>query len=418
MRKLITFLGVLSSNAQPVGYRHHGQIYEGLVFAEALQQFCPHDMMLLCVTQGAKEKTLPLVRERTKVLDDPRVHIIDIPTGLDSEQMWDTFKTIVDHVNDDDCVMFDITHGLRSISFLVFLFAAYLKSAKNVHIDAIYYGALDLRNQTSDSVAPVIDLSEFSAMLDWLMATNQFVRNGDGSDLAGLIRAGKPAASPLSAELANPVLRDQMENMAGVIEQMSLALSLARPLETMQRASALRARLQNAGSSIARQALPFAVLADKVGSAYTPFALLDPLAEQNLKVDLRLQLGMLKWYIDKRAYVQAATLGRELVVSLVAYGLGKDQITDLKGVREPVEEALNQYSGKRSLCSTPYTDDDIRKIDANRTLVALWKDLRYLRNDLAHVGMNQKGVAAALLVDRLRGLYPRIESFAFSVLDN
>ena len=416
MIKLITFLGVLNDRATAVRYRHHDQVYEGLVFAEALQVFCPHDMMLLCVTQSARETTLPLLRQRTHVLDDPRVRVVDIPTGEDSDQIWATFKTIVDNVNEDDHVKFDITHGLRSISFMVFLFAAYLKSAKNVSIDAIYYGALDLRSSNKEGVAPVIDLSEFSAMLDWIMATNQFVRNGDGSDLASLIRTGEPVSSPLINDPANHMLRDQMESMAGVIEQMSWALALARPIETMERASALRMRLKLAGTAVAERAQPFAVLMDKVRTAYAPFALLNPLAPANLKTDLRLQLDMFKWYVDKRAFVQAAALGRELVVSLVAFGLGENNIDDLFNVRQPVENALNNYRGIRDEKETPYTVDDMRKVDVTGQLATLWSDLIDIRNDLAHVGMSTKRDSAASLIDRLKNLYPRIEAYTFDIL--
>lgn len=153
MRKIITFLG--DRGALQTTYSYNGNLYVGGVFAEALRQFCQYDTMLVCVTEKAKENTWSVL----EALADPCIKPIDIPTGRTTDEMWQTFKIITEYVDENDRVIFDITHGLRSLPFLVFLFAAYLKAAKNVTIEAIYYGALELGNSRNGIPAPVIDLS-------------------------------------------------------------------------------------------------------------------------------------------------------------------------------------------------------------------------------------------------------------------
>ena len=106
--------------------------------------------MLVCVTEEAKRQNWGVLEG----LDDPRIQSIDIPIGRDIAEMWQTFEIIACHIAEGDRVTFDITHGLRSLPFLVFLFAAYLKEAKNVVIDAIYYGALELGNSRSEPPIP------------------------------------------------------------------------------------------------------------------------------------------------------------------------------------------------------------------------------------------------------------------------
>ena len=167
--KIITFLG---KYPRETIYSHSARTYKGQVFAEALHQFCEYDTMLVCVTEEAKATTWPLL----EALRDERIKPIDIPTGRTTEEMWETFKIITQYVDEDDRVIFDITHGLRSLPFLVFLFAAYLKAAKNVTIAAIYYGAPELSDTPNNVPAPVIDLSEFVSMIDWITATNQFTQ--------------------------------------------------------------------------------------------------------------------------------------------------------------------------------------------------------------------------------------------------
>ncbi|MEH2317191.1 TIGR02221 family CRISPR-associated protein [Nostoc sp.] len=195
MKQIITFLGL---NAKETIYSFEGKNYKGNVFAEALRQFCDYDSMLVCVTIEAKNKTFPVLNS----LEDERIQAVAIPNGETTEEMWETFKIITDKVNDNDSVVFDITHGLRSLPFLVFLFAAYLKAAKNVTIDAIYYGAWELGN-SNNGIAPVIDLSEFIVMLDWLTATERFVEIGDGQALANLLKSAIPSGIELRDNLGS-----------------------------------------------------------------------------------------------------------------------------------------------------------------------------------------------------------------------
>ena len=141
------------------------------------------------MTDDAEEKVWKKLRSEGKareLMEDDRVQALPIKTGNDTGEMWDIFMTIAGEIEAEETVIFDITHGLRSLPFLVFLFAAYLKSAKGVKIRGIYYGALEL---SKDNVTPVINLSEFVEMLDWLGASERFIEMGDGSALAELLKS-------------------------------------------------------------------------------------------------------------------------------------------------------------------------------------------------------------------------------------
>ncbi|MCY7386242.1 MAG: TIGR02221 family CRISPR-associated protein [Microcoleus sp. CAN_BIN18] len=410
--KIITFLGKYTSQTS---YSYKDQHYVGEVFAQALRQFCEYDTMLVCVTKEAKEKTWPVL----EALQDPRIQAVDIPTGRTTEEMWETFKTITQYVDEGDFVIFDITHGLRSLPFLVFLFAAYLKAAKNVTIKAIYYGALELSDRNSNLPAPVIDLSEFVSMIDWLTATTRFVEMGDGQALASLLKSAIPSSVELRDDPSTRPIKDNLKKSAEAIENISLALSVTRPIETMRSATELEEILKQAAPSFADRAKPFSLLSDKVVQEYGQFALPNPTDEATFSENLLLQFQMVKWYIDRNQLVQAVTLGREWLVSILALRFDEPMFDHPKG-RKYVEAALNNAVEKNKPNPRPPLDsrcnEKFAALPEADELASVWNQMTELRNDIAHVGMNLKPQDAAKLKKKASSLYPRLQKLGESLL--
>lgn len=414
--KIITFLGKYrSKNGIKTTYLYKDLPYEGEVFAEALRKFCEYDIMLVCVTEEAKKNTWAVL----EALKDERIKPIDIPTGRNTEEMWETFKLITQHVNDGDCIIFDITHGLRSLPFLVFLFAAYLKAAKNVTIQAIYYGALELGDTNEGIPAPVIDLSEFVSMIDWLTATTRFVEIGDGQALASLLKSAIPSSIELRDIPSTRPIKDNLKKSAEAIENISLALSVTRPIETMRSATELEEILKQAAPSFAERAKPFSLLSDKVVQEYGQFALGNPTDESTFSENLRLQFQMVKWYIDRNQLVQAITLAREWLVSILALRFDEPMFDHENG-RKFVEAALNNAVERNKPHPRPPLDsrcnEKFAALPEADELASVWNQMTELRNDIAHVGMNLKPQDAAKLKKKASSLYPRVQKLGESLL--
>lgn len=411
MKQIITFLGL---NAKETIYSFEGKNYKGNVFAEALRQFCDYDSMLVCVTSEAKNKTFPVLNS----LGDERIQAVAIPNGETTEEMWETFKIITDKVNDNDSVVFDITHGLRSLPFLVFLFAAYLKAAKNVTIDAIYYGAWELGN-SNNGIAPVIDLSEFIGMLDWLTATERFVEIGDGQALANLLKSAIPSGVELRDNLGSRPLRNQLNKAAEAIESISLALNVTRPIETMKSATQLEETLKQAALSFDQRAKPFSLLVERVIKEYGQFALEDPTDKAALAENLWLQLQMINWYIQRDRVVQAVTLAREWLISVLVLRFGELMFDPKKG-RKPVEDTINNAVEKGRSSPRPITpsrcDEQFAALPEADELVKVWSKMTELRNDIAHVGMNLNPQTALKLKQTAVSLYPQLEKLGQQLL--
>jgi CRISPR-associated DxTHG motif protein len=345
--------------------------------------------MLVFVTPEAREKAYPTLA----ALSDPRIEAVDIPRGETSDGMWQIFNRLVEQIHTGDVVIFDITHGLRSIPFLMFLAAAYLRSAKDVTIRSILYGALELRGPNEP--APVIDLSEFVSLLDWLAATNLFIKTGNATDLA--TELGRMEA-PTFKELA-----DTVEAIAG-------GLHLLRPFDTSLAAATLTERL---GAIKPEQSPPFAVLSDYIAGFYSQFG---QAGQSDPRAHLGYQLKMINWYHHRSQVVHTLSLSREWVISLLCWHFDVDALN--KGERDEMELLLNGGVIKRG-------NEVIRESKYNRVwstvpdgkrLRRLWGGqpchLANLRNDVLHAGFRPDPSPPGEVLTQTRQIVEEINQIA------
>jgi len=296
MHKIITFLGI---HPQTARYNWQGTAYEGQVFAQALSQFWDFDVMLVLTTAGAEKNSWPVVAS----MNDPRIRKISIPDGNSTDQMWQIFDLVIENVEEGDTVTFDITHAFRSLPFLAFMFAAYLKTARQVKIKAVLYGALEMSRETGE--APVLDLTEFISMLDWITATEQFVQTGDARRLSGLLE--EHANGKESSKTAAQTLRD-----------VSRAAFLCQPFSLMDSASQIEPDLRKAASDFSGTSRPFWVLSETIIQNFSGFA---QHGQRDILNTLKIEYQLIEWYFEHGQLIQALALAREWMIDLVGYRL-------------------------------------------------------------------------------------------------
>ena len=148
--------------------------------------------MKVFVTEKAREMHWePFQRLAEDYVDN--LEAVEIPDGADENELWSLFQAVVDAVDVQEEVIFDITHGFRSLPFLSLLAVAYLRQIKQIELRAILYGNFEARDRSVEPHrTPVIDLSRFVSLFDWMTAADRFIRFGDASDLARHLRAEKP----------------------------------------------------------------------------------------------------------------------------------------------------------------------------------------------------------------------------------
>jgi len=405
--KLITFLGI--ANYQTTTYVWQGREHTTRFFPDAAAYFLRPEQTLVCATPTV-EKHANLI-ELTSKLADANVNykVVPIPEGHSEADLWRIFDALTNVVDEGETVAFDVTHSFRSLPFLSFLAVAYLQAAKQVKVERVLYGAFEAHDNNNHS--PVFDLTPFVTLLDWLTATTRFVETGDGQALANLLRAGMPPGIQMRDDLAARTLGQNLKTAADAIQSVSLALRVARPLETMQSAAQLAETLEQAMPGIQKRAKPFQVLAEKVAQEYGQFAVENPTDEKMLRDSLRRQLRMIEWYIKRRHVVQAATLAREWIVSALCLCFGEPMF-DYEGGRKHVEGALNNAVERRKENPRPIypsrCDVSLEGLANVDLLARLWGQMTELRNDIAHVGMKLSPKPAALLKQKVETMYPQL----------
>jgi len=420
MRKIITFLGTnipvdRENNVKAkTSYVYNDERYEGYVFPQALMQFVEFDKMLVFLTSEAKESTWPVLA----ALNDSRIESIDIPIGETTAEMWGIFDQIIGQVNEGDSVIFDITHGLRSIPFLMFLFAAFLKSARGVTIEAVYYGAFELGDPLTGVPAPIFDLSEFINMLDWLTAANRFVETGDGHLLSEMLRDEMPPGLQMRTDLNVRKIGGHLKHSADEIDRISNALLMTRPVEVMSSGAKISATLQEANKTLEKEARPFMVLGEKIEQTYSRFGLENSLKTENIKHHLTKSIDLIEWYLNHQQASNACLLMREWMVSAVMTVLELLPL-DIRKKRIFAENVLNEEANKlRNLEEEKYPDDSskLNQLDSPLQFIKFWQKITSIRNDNAHCGYRRSAKSAGALIDDANNYYDEFKTIAVDIL--
>ncbi len=389
--KAISFLGI--ARYQTTTYVHGDQSCETRFFAEALLHFYPDlEELLLFVTPTAREhENFATVKQ----LIGDRLHPVDIPEGHSEAELWEIFAALTLAVGEGEKVVFDITNSFRSLPFLVFLAAAFLRRARDVDVAAVLYGAYEAKSAANRS--PVFDLSPFVKLLDWLTATDQFVHTGDARFLAALL--GKAGANRLAAQQ---------------LESLSLAMMLCRPLEVMSEAGKLGAALDQLAINSGPAGQPFALLADRIQEEYAGRALEN--ATEDVRASLTQQLSLIRWYLDHNQTIQAATLAREWLVTGVGWRLQRGFLLSV-GERGAIERAI---SGLVKVRHNQIGEDELspegleaRTLAERDHIENVWNSLYQVRNDLDHGGMSRGRMPAATLSRKVRDeIWPLLTALA------
>ncbi len=412
--KAFTFLG--RGKLYESIYTYDEQFCKTRFFAEALVSFFEPDTLVVLTTDKASQESVSETDKTDRLaaiqnLLDGKTEVIPvtIPEGESENQLWEIFNTVVSEIQDEDRVLFDITHGFRSLPFLTFLALAYVRNVKrNVEIERVVYGAYEAVER-DNPYKPVFDLTPFIGLLDWIGAVSVFQQTGNAQTIAKLIAdaQNRPYRLRLSGDLPT-----RLQSLARGLSNLSDALLTNRILETQTAAANLATQLDKAKPEVDEWAKPFDVLLNQMRRTYQPLALQNPETPENRRESLIGQYHQIKWYIQNQQYLQAITLAREWLISFGCYQLNRDWIRERRKVEEMMGECGRAKREKRALPNLP-----IINIKHGVKSIELFNDLHNLRNDLAHCGMRSNPISAnraiiqvEKIVERLNDLVRDIQS--------
>lgn len=153
-----------------------------------------------------------------------------IPYARNEDEQVAILQALASNLSKGEKVVLDVTHGFRHLPMLALVAARYLARVKQVQVEEVYYGALEM----SDSQGtPVLALGSMLQMLDWVEALATYDKDGDYGVFAPLLQAdgmdGKQAAvlrqaafyertgNPVQASQKLRSVFDSVSNHAGAL---------------------------------------------------------------------------------------------------------------------------------------------------------------------------------------------------------
>jgi len=295
---------------------------------------------------------------------------VNIRDGRNSEEIWQIFDVIAEVVPENAQLYIDITHGLRHLPMLLVMAAAYLRAAKNVTIRSISYGAFELgKRDANDSrvvvECDVFELLPFVELFDWASAAKMFQETGNASQLAYLLRS-------TGARLGEEA-REQINSVAQQLDEVNLALEVARPEEAMQKADSVKQAIEASAERIQTYAKPFGLLKGLIEDAFRRISLPRP---GSIGDRLRVQRELIAWYFERGRIALATILTREWMISSEMRRRGEQEIFQ-HGRRQAIADQLSQK---------PPADAS----EGDRRRHNLWIMLRDVRNQIAHAAQSEQ----------------------------
>ena len=392
--KALTFLGAAEAH-QTTYIMPDGREHAAPYFGVALARFYPDSDMKVLVTDKAREMHWARFRRQAEDYVD-KLEAVEIPDGADENELWSLFQTVVDTVAEREEVIFDITHGYRSLPFLSLLAVAYLRQIKQIDLRAVFYGNFEARDRSVEPQrTPVIDLSDFVSLFDWMTAADRFVRFGDATDLAERLRAAKPDQNQQPDSLPEVITADMLRKaetvpnrsqqanrlarVANSLEKVSKALRLIRPNEAMDASANLERQLSDpvVTYSIESNARPFVLLTESIKKEYKRLALSSSHQREQPVSALNYERDMVNWLLEHQQYAQAMAIAREWIPSWVMLHMKIYDFAD----RYQRDRAVAILSGS--------IDCPIDQIEEARNI---YEKLRRVRNDLLHAGKSSEAL--------------------------
>ncbi|MFB8790759.1 MAG: TIGR02221 family CRISPR-associated protein [Potamolinea sp.] len=407
--KAISFLGLNkyedTTYLNPLG---SGE-YKTPFFQEALVEFYKPETLYVLLTKtvetvpprGATETNWEALKKRLEGKVDLQP-VFNVPEAHSTADIWKLFEMLTNCLQEGDRVIFDITHSFRSLPVLALIAISYLRVVRSVKIEGLIYGAFEAKNKETNET-PTFDLLPMVSLLEWTTATDQFIKTGNGQALASLLHSSD----------------SQTENLAKSIDGIAQGLQLLRPVDVMREAALLPNHIAEATPIISQSVPPFVSLLKRVEKDYGKFGLKNSTDYENCpQASLLRQLEMVEWYTQKGQIVQALSLAREWLPSLLCYHFKLDPLDKVK--REEMELLLTGGKIKdkdgKIIKESRYLNEWSNISKKNRKqLNNLWGgdfNLANLRNDVLHSGFRKNPKSAEDIMEQTNKIIEELKAIA------
>lgn len=364
-----------------------------------------------------------------------RTEGIRISNASTEEEIWSVFETIFNMIEENDEIIFDITHSFRSIPMLAITIINYAKVLKNCTLKGIYYGAYEAA-ETAENVkyAPVVDLTVYNEILEWTNAAEAFMQYGFASKM-------KEVYDKKMGEIPNDKKKEwgAIGSKIAAMQNLSLAIFTCRGTDASKLESgnkrAFAKSVKNAYQNLAeksdkvsqdkdREIKPLYPLVEKIEERYKEYFSDDS--------NFEIGCGVVRWSIQNSMVQQGYTALEETMITYLCAQYGLDDRTEktredivgrtITGIAKYIEkkqsatyfEEHREEAAEDIFCmrleQRKGEEEQKEKMkEIVRTLpvpfVILCKKVKNRRNDINHFGFRTNPLPADTLNKELNQLY-------------
>jgi len=317
----------------------------------------------LAITSHYKPDEIYLVGTKNsiwnKIPDDFTYTRVLIENGINEKEHWSIFKVLTSLALDNSQVIFDLTHGFRSLPFICLLSIIYYRAIHpTVVFKNIVYGMHDARNDQNQT--PTVDLVDFIKIIDWLYAAKLFTDFGLGSVLSRQIKSLDPKG---------------LDNLASSIDRLTIMLQMIYldllPGETKN----FEKQLQKLTDFIDDHILPLKLIESHLQKMLKTI-------NQPCSADWERQLSIAEWYYHNRQYAHTIITLRETIITYI------DEI---------LHQRIASYEDRDTIGKTILKGKGPGKgIIRQSGLLHLWNEIVRIRNYVGHAQSTDESMDASV----------------------
>jgi len=276
-----------------------------------------------------------------------------VPYGVNINDIKSIFKRIMSlKFEKYDNVYIDITHGFRSLPFMISYFIGYIKlKYSKIKIKDIFYGMLEVVKEYK--CAPVVSLKSVFEFDEWRSASEIFVKTGHASNLVKLLKEKS------SDEFQDS---DKFKKIKELFTKFNYNYGMGYFNSTASVADNLYSEFKCCDGSLPDE---FLYLIDVYKNFITKFK------DRSIKS----QFNLARDYNERGLYSKAFLLLSEAIISCLCESVyGKERYKD-KNLRDAITTSIKEGNFR------------MFKSEKSKKLIKVYNKLRNKRNNIAHCGM-------------------------------
>lgn len=314
---------------------------------------------------------------------------IIIPEGKSTDEIWDIFRIVYEKLEDKDELIFDITHGFRSLPMLNMVLINYAKLLKHIHVKGIHYGAFEAKYSKNELwYSPIWNLKDFVQLQEWTNATSDFIDLGNSQRLENLLKNTNLLNTNLSKKKTN-LIKDQLFQFAKSLKELTAIFSTNRGREIINAnvMISLSSQIQEM-SEISETIAPLAPLVELLRR-------IESITRRYKTDEVFNGIRAVEWCLRCNLIQQGITLLQEFIVTICLHIIGEAYCET--NARLTCSALLGKKEDKAFEFNPKFKElqesliGKIERLESYAKLKLIYQDLNTNhRNDINHAGFREK----------------------------